>query len=234
MQQTINLIDVAIAEKRPIHHVVVNAAKVVNAQKDVQLKESIVNCDIINADGQSIVWAARILNKPLPERVTGIDLMEALVKLSSEKGYKIFFLGATEEVVNKVVQVYSKSYGSGIIAGHCNGYFKKEDEPAVARQIARSGADILFVAMSSPRKEIFLNTYKSLINIPFIMGVGGSFDVVSGLVKRAPVWMRRIGFEWLYRVIQEPKRMWKRYLVGNSAFIYIVLNEKRKQLFKQN
>jgi N-acetylglucosaminyldiphosphoundecaprenol N-acetyl-beta-D-mannosaminyltransferase len=205
---------------------------VVNAQKDMELKESIVNCDIINADGQAIVWASRLFNTPLPERVAGIDLMESLVKLSAKKKYKIFFLGAKEEIVNTVVNFYSNEYGKDIIAGYRNGYFKKEEEQNVARQISDSNADILFVAMSSPKKEIFLNTYKDLIQTPFIMGVGGSFDVVAGHVKRAPLWMQKSGLEWFYRVIQEPRRMWKRYLFGNSEFIYLVLKEKGKQIFK--
>lgn len=232
MQETIGLIDKAIVENRAIHHVVINAAKVVNAQKDTALRESIVSCDIINADGQAIVWASRFLGKPLPERVAGIDIMSNLVKLAAEKKYRIFFLGAKEEVVKQVVEVYTKMYGKDIIAGYRNGYFTKEDEQEVAKQIAESGASILFVAMSSPKKEIFLNTYKSLIQTPFIMGVGGSFDVVSGLVKRAPVWMQKWGLEWFYRVMQEPRRMWKRYLFGNSEFIYLVLKEKWKQWFK--
>lgn len=233
MQQTIGIINKAIEEGRPVHHVVINAAKVVNAQKDAALKESIVSCDIINADGQAIVWAAGLLNSPLPERVAGIDLMQNLVKLAAEKNYRIFFLGAKEEVVKEVVNVYTKMYSSNIIAGYRNGYFTKNDELVIAKQIAESGASILFVAMSSPKKEIFLNSYKHLINMPFIMGVGGSFDVVSGLVKRAPVWMQQWGLEWFYRVMQEPRRMWKRYLFGNSEFIYLVLKEKWKQTFKK-
>lgn len=234
MQQTIEIIDRSIEKKIPVHHVVINAAKVVNAQNDPALKASIVNCDIINADGQAIVWASRILNKPLPERVAGIDLMNSLVQLAAKKGYKIYFLGATEAVVKKVVSTYTSQFGSGVIAGYRNGYFKKDEEPMIARDIANSKADILFVAVSSPKKEIFLNTYKNIIDTPFIMGVGGSFDVVSGLVKRAPLWMQRSGFEWLYRVIQEPRRMWKRYLVGNSAFIYLVMKEKGKSIFVYN
>jgi N-acetylglucosaminyldiphosphoundecaprenol N-acetyl-beta-D-mannosaminyltransferase len=232
MEETIYLIDKSIIEKRPIHHVVINAAKVVNAKKDPALKESIVSCDIINADGQAIVWASRLFNTPLPERVAGIDLMESLVKLSVQKKYRIFFLGATEGIVNTVVNFYSNQYGKDIIAGYRNGYFKKDEEPALARQISDSNADILFVAMSSPKKEIFLNTYKDQIQIPFIMGVGGSFDVVAGHVKRAPIWMQKSGLEWFYRVLQEPKRMWKRYLFGNSEFIYLVLKEKIEQVFR--
>lgn len=226
MKETVEIIDKALQEKRSIHHVVINAAKVVNAQKDLELKKSIVDCDIINADGQSIVWASRFLNKPVPERVAGIDLMETLVKLAAERKYKIFFFGATESVVKKVVQKYSNAFSTDIIAGYQSGYYAKEDEPAIAQKIANSGADILFVAITSPRKEIFLNTYKSILKIFFIMGVGGSFDVVAGVVKRAPLWMQNAGLEWFFRVIQEPRRMWKRYLTTNSAFLYLVFKEK--------
>lgn len=232
MEQTVDIIDHAITERRTIHHVVINAAKLVNAQKDQELKRSITDCDIINADGQAIVWASRFLNVPLPERVAGIDLMDELVKLSSRKRYKVFLLGAKEDIVQKVAKTYRERYGNDIIAGYRNGYFKKEEELQVAKQIADSKADILFVAMSSPKKEIFLNTYKKEINIPFIMGVGGSFDVVAGFVKRAPMWMQKTGMEWFFRVIQEPKRMWKRYLVGNSEFIYLILKEKFKPKIK--
>lgn len=232
MQQTIDLVDSAIQQKKPIHHVVINAAKVVNARKNLQLKESIVNCDIINADGQGIIWASRVLNKPLPERVAGIDLMEKLVALAAEKKYRIFFLGAKEEIVTNVIKVYSQKYGKDIITGYSNGFFKADKEEEIARQIAESKADILFVAMSSPKKEIFLNQYKDIIQTPFIMGVGGSFDVVAGFVKRAPKWMQENGLEWLYRTIQEPGRMWKRYLFGNSSFIFLVLKEKFKSIKK--
>lgn len=231
MRQTLDRVEAAILQRKQIHHVVINAAKVVNAQKDAALRSAITNCDIINADGQSVVWASRFLGQGLPERVAGIDLMESLVALAGEKGYKIFLLGAKEEIVQKVRSKYIAQYGQGIIAGYRNGYFKKEDEAEVAAQIAASGADMLFVAMTSPKKEIFLDAYKHIIQVPFIMGVGGSFDVVAGLVKRAPEWMQASGMEWFYRVAQEPRRMWKRYLFGNSAFIYLVLKEKMKKTF---
>ena len=226
MEETVKMIDEAIQKKIHLHHGVVNAAKLVYMQKDKQLYDSVVNCDIINPDGQAVVWASRFLGKPLPERVTGIDLMQRLVKLAYEKKYKIFFFGAKEEVVKAVVDKYSQMYSPDIIAGYRNGYFKKEEEPIIAKQIAESGADILFVAISSPKKEIFLNKYKNIINVPFIMGVGGSFDVVAGKVKRAPLWMQKAGLEWFYRFLQEPTRMWKRAFIINSLFVLYVLKEK--------
>lgn len=226
MRETIDIIDDSIREKKSIQHIVVNAAKLVNMQEDEELYQSVVDSDIINADGMAVVWAASLLGKPLPERVAGVDLMQELVILASEKKYKIFFFGGREEVVSEVVRKYTSVFGKEIIAGYRNGYFKKDQEANIAAQIAESKADILFVAISSPTKEIFLNTYKDRLKVPFIMGVGGSFDVVAGKVKRAPVWMQKTGLEWFYRFLQEPGRMWKRYLVTNSLFIYYVLRER--------
>jgi len=226
MDETLNKIDQSIQNKIHLQHVVVNAAKMVHMQKDKELYDSVVSSDIINADGQAVVWASKILGQPLPERVAGIDLMQNLVKLADEKSYKVFFFGAKEEVVKGVVDKYSAMYSPDIIAGYRNGYFNKEDEESIAREIAESGADILFVAISSPTKEIFLNRYKEVINTSFIMGVGGSFDVVSGKVSRAPLWMQKYALEWFYRFLQEPRRMWKRYLYTNSMFLYYVFKAK--------
>ena len=226
MIETLEKVDSAITLNKQIHHTVVNAGKVVLMQTDKELEKSVVEADIINADGKAIVWAANLLGHKLPERVSGIDLMEQLVMRSFEKGYKCFFFGATEEVVTKLVNIYKMQYSEDMIAGYRNGYFKKEDEDKIALQIAESGANILFVAITSPKKEIFLNTYKNkLTNVNFIMGVGGSFDVIAGKVKRAPLWMQNSGLEWFYRVVQEPKRMWKRYLVGNTKFICLIIKE---------
>lgn len=226
-QETLDIIENAIKEKKQIHHVVVNAGKIVAMQSDLKLRNSVNSSDLINADGQAVVWASKILGKPLKERVAGIDLMISLVELAFKHNYKIFFFGAKEEVVKQVVDKYSKDFSPNIIAGYRNGYFKKDDEKHIANQIAKSGANILFVAISSPTKENFLFENKEMLNsVNFIMGVGGSFDVVSGKVKRAPLWMQKFGLEWFYRFIQEPKRMWKRYLVGNSKFIFFVFKEK--------
>ena len=230
MNETLSSIAMAIEKRRHLHHTVVNAGKIVSMQRDPQLRESVVNADIINADGQGVVWASKLLGKPLKERVAGIDLMEELVRLASHNGYKVFFLGAKEEVVRTVVDHYADMYSREIIAGYRNGYFKKEDEPTIARQIADSGANILFVAISSPTKENFLYQNREILqSVNFIMGVGGSFDVVSGLVRRAPIWMQKAGLEWLYRVYQEPRRMFKRYMVGNARFLALVV----KYMFKR-
>jgi N-acetylglucosaminyldiphosphoundecaprenol N-acetyl-beta-D-mannosaminyltransferase len=226
MEETLEVIDAGISNQRMLRHACVNAAVLIAMQKDPMLKKSITSCDIINADGKSVVWASRFLGKPLPERVAGPDLMHEVVKLASRKGYRIFLLGAREEVVKNVAAVYGSLFSPDIVSGYHNGYFGKEDEPALVRQIADSRSHILFVAMTSPKKELFLEKYAEQLRVPFVMGVGGAFDIVAGLIKRAPVWMQRSGLEWLYRLVQEPRRMWKRYLVTNSLFIYSVLREK--------
>ena len=230
IKETISIIDSAISNEERLQHVVVNAGKIVDMQNDYELRESVNSCDVINADGQSVVWASRFLGAPLKERVAGIDLMENLVELAYNKGYKAYFLGAKEDIVKKVVDTYSKKYNKEIIAGYRNGYFDKSQEESIAKEIAKSNAQLLFVAITSPKKENFLYQNRELLSkVNFTMGVGGSFDVISGLVKRAPLWMQKTGLEWFYRLIQEPKRMWKRYLIGNSKFISLVLKERFKK-----
>ena len=227
MDETINKIDNAIISNKQVHHCVINAGKVVKIQNDEILKESVINSDIINADGMSIVWAVRFLGYKIQERVAGIDLMENLIRLAHEKKYSCFFLGAKEEVVKNLVSHYSVKYSKKIISGYRDGYFDEKDEKDIIEIIKKSNAEFLFVAITSPKKEIFLNKYKNeLKNINLIMGVGGSFDVIAGTVKRAPKYMQEIGLEWFFRFIQEPKRMWKRYLIGNLKFVILIFKAK--------
>lgn len=226
MAETIRKIQAAIKNKKQLHHVVVNAGKIVAMQSDDQLRKSVNSSDIINADGQAVVWASKLLGQPLKERVAGIDLMERLVDLSAGNHYKIYLLGAKQEVLEKVVRIYQEKYSKQLIAGYRNGYFDSHEEEDIASEISDSGAQLLFVAISSPKKENFLYKHRSKLGkLNFIMGVGGSFDVIAGKTKRAPVWMQKIGLEWFYRFLQEPKRMWKRYLIGNSKFIYLTTKE---------
>lgn len=229
MQETVSIIGKSLNEGKQLNHVVINAGKVVAMQTNKELYDSVVNCDIINADGQSIVWAAKYLDQPLPERVAGIDLMINLVEYAHNNNLRCFFFGAKEEVVSQVVHVFSTKYSEYLIAGYRNGYYTPDEEKDIALQIAQSKADFLFVAITSPKKEIFLDKYKNILSpIGFTMGVGGSFDVVAGVTKRAPKWMQNMGLEWFYRLIQEPRRMWRRYVIGNYKFIKIVRKYKQQ------
>ena len=226
ISETLDRIEKSIFHNKQIHHCVINAGKVVKMQSDKKLQKSVISSDIINADGMGVVWAARLMGLKIKERVTGIDLMDKLVGLAHNKNYKCFFLGAKEQVVKKVADHYSDKYSNQVIAGYRNGYFDFEEEKIIIDQIIKSKANLLFVAITSPKKEIFINKYKDqLKSVNLIMGVGGSFDVISGEVKRAPLFMQKIGLEWFFRFVQEPRRMWRRYLIGNLKFIIIVFRE---------
>jgi N-acetylglucosaminyldiphosphoundecaprenol N-acetyl-beta-D-mannosaminyltransferase len=226
MEETLARIDEFIASRKVRHHVVINVDKIVKAHRDPKLREIINACDLVNADGQPVVWAARFLGKPLKERVAGIDLMQRLIAHSAVRGYRPYFLGAREEVVSELVRRVREKHPGLDVAGWRNGYWSEAEEPAVAQTIAAAKPDILFVAISSPKKELFLARWKQEIQAPFVMGVGGSFDVVAGRVKRAPGWMQRCGLEWFFRLLQEPRRMWRRYLVEDMQFLGILMREK--------
>ncbi|GBF22944.1 N-acetylglucosaminyldiphosphoundecaprenol N-acetyl-beta-D-mannosaminyltransferase [Candidatus Gastranaerophilus sp. (ex Termes propinquus)] len=229
MEESLDKISFFIETKEQVQHVVVNVAKLVSAQKDEKLKGIINSCKLINVDGAGVILGAEFLGIKIPERVAGIDLMEKLIERSAERGYKPYFLGAEEEIVKKTVEHYLTKYPNLNVAGYRNGYFKENEEEGLTKAIKESGADILFVAMGSPKKEVFLNKYSALMEVPFTMGVGGSFDVVAGKVKRAPVWVQKLNSEWLFRLLQEPGRMFRRYAVTNTAFAFMLLREFLKQ-----
>ncbi len=228
MDETISMVEKIIEKRVPTQHVVINASKVNLMENDTELRRIVNSCPLINADGASIVWAAKRLNVPLELRVTGCDLFQELVKVAAEKGYKIYLFGAKEEVVKRVKEIFEEKYPTIKIVGYRNGYFTEKDEPEIVSDMANSDADMMFVAFSSPKKEYWVNKYLKDINIPFVMGVGGSFDVVAGVTERAPKWMQEHGMEWFYRFIQEPRRMWKRYIVGNFKFVALTYKYKFK------
>ncbi|MDQ1815233.1 WecB/TagA/CpsF family glycosyltransferase [Massilia sp. CCM 9210] len=229
MEETLQKVEGFIAAGTPHQHVVVNVDKLVKANRDPELRRIINECALINVDGMPVVWAARLLGKPLKERVAGVDLFEALMKRAAEKGWRVYLLGAREEVVSDVKRIYEKKYAGMIVAGYRNGYWKAEEEAGVVEQIAAARADLLFVAISSPKKEHFLGQYQAQMKIPFAMGVGGTFDVAVGRVKRAPLWMQKSGLEWFYRFLQEPRRMFRRYFIDDMGFIWLFLKEATRR-----
>lgn len=217
MEETVQVLRRRIDERVFTQHAVVNVAKLVNMQTDAVLFESVSACDVINIDGMGIVLGARLLGHPVAERVAGVDLFERLLAEAAAGGLPVFLLGATEEVVSRTAEVCTERHRGLRVAGYHHGYFW-EDEKAVVELIRQSGARLLFVAITSPKKESFINRWKSDLGVDFVMGVGGTFDVIAGKVTRAPIWMQRRGLEWAYRVYQEPRRMWRRYFVTNNKF----------------
>lgn len=225
MEETLEQVERFIKTGEPHQHVVVNVDKLVKASKDDKLKKIINECALINADGMPVVWASRLLGKPLKERVAGVDLFEHLMRRAAERGWRVFLLGAKEDVVSNVKVTYERKYPNLVVAGYRNGYWSSDEEPSVVELVTQARPDLLFVAISSPKKEQFLGKYQKQMQVPFAMGVGGTFDVAVGKVKRAPMWMQSAGLEWFYRFLQEPRRMFRRYFIEDFAFFGLLLKE---------
>jgi len=229
VQQTISLVEEYVKQKEPLHLMGVNADKINELNENERLKQIVNSCGIINADGASVIKASRYLGRPLPERVAGIDLMESLVRLSAKRGYTVYLLGAKQEVVEKTAKVLRNKYPQLNIVGIHNGYFKESDWAAIANELKDKDPSFVFVGITSPLKEYLIEYLQDKGCKSVFMGVGGSFDVISGNIPRAPKWMQKNGLEWLFRVMQEPKRLFKRYFVGNWKFINSVRKEKGRQ-----
>jgi len=208
----------AMRTRRRLQHVALNVAKLVNARSNPLLKQDLETADFVGIDGMGIVIGLRLAGIEGAERVAGIDLMMELLARCARDGFRPYFLGATAEVVARAADVAQERFPGLEFAGIRDGYFDAAEEPAVVEAIRASGADCLFVGMPTPRKERFLAKYRDALDVPFIMGVGGSFDVLAGKVERAPEWMQRTGFEWLHRLLQEPGRMWRRYASTNLTY----------------
>jgi N-acetylglucosaminyldiphosphoundecaprenol N-acetyl-beta-D-mannosaminyltransferase len=225
MDEALDRIASAIGSRSYCRHVAINAAKVVALQHDERLRDFVNDCELVTADGQAVVWASRLLHDPVPERVTGIDLMDALFARAEERGWRVYVLGARHDVLLTAVQRIRDRHPGLRIVGYRDGYFDAVHDGAVAESIRRTGAQLLFVAISSPRKEYFLATYGRAVGAPFVMGVGGAIDVVAGRRRRAPVLWQRLGLEWLFRLGQEPLRLSRRYATTNVRFLLLVARE---------
>jgi N-acetylglucosaminyldiphosphoundecaprenol N-acetyl-beta-D-mannosaminyltransferase len=222
-------VETFVVEKNPCQHVVVNVDKIVKANRDPRLLEIINRCDLINADGMPVVWASRLLGHPLKERVAGIDLFLALVERAAVNGWGVYFLGAREDVLAEAVGVLVAQCPKLKVVGRRSGYWAADEEHTVVEMIRAARPDLLFVAISSPQKERFLGQYARELSIPFSMGVGGSFDVVAGRTRRAPLWMQRTGLEWFFRFLQEPRRMFRRYFIDDPYFLVLLWRAWKKR-----
>ena len=229
MDETLALANEAMASRRPLHHTVVNVAKLVTMRKNAELREDVASADLINIDGAGVLWGARLCGVEVPERVAGVDIMTNLLALCAERGYRPYLLGAEKHVLQAVDMRLAKDHPGLVVAGMKDGYFKPEDEADIVAAINASNADCLFVAMPTPRKERFLKQYRDALTPNFVMGVGGSFDVYGGKVSRAPMLVQKLGLEWLFRVLQEPRRLWRRYYETNTAYAGLLWRELRRR-----
>lgn len=211
------------AAERKTHHIVtVNVAILMMARDDAKLANAIERADLVVVDGKPLVWTSRWLGAPVPEKVSGVDLMRRLLEVGNERGLSIFLLGTTEERLRILERVIGARYPNVVIAGARNGYFDASAFPAVTKQIREAHADLLLVGMPAPFKEIWCEEHREELATPAILGVGGAFDVLAGFVPRAPRLMQEAGLEWAWRLAMEPKKLWKRYLVTNSAFLALL------------
>lgn len=197
----------------------VNVAVLMMMRSNTRLQRFVESSRWTVADGQPLVWASHLQQQPLPERVTGIDLIDLLCARAARDGIGVYFLGTDDKTVRTVVDVLRTRHAGLDVRGCADGYFGPEQARGRAQAVAESGAELLFVAMGVPRQEYFIEEQWKHFGARVVIGVGGSFDVIAGLRKRAPVFMQRAGLEWAYRLAQEPRRLFMRYLVTNSEFI---------------
>jgi N-acetylglucosaminyldiphosphoundecaprenol N-acetyl-beta-D-mannosaminyltransferase len=208
-------------------HIVVtaNASHMCTMRRDAAFWDACKAADLAVADGMSVVWALKVLGRPVAERVAGIDLMTTLLEAGARDGLRVYLLGAKPEVLDALTAQCATRYPGLVIAGARNGYFTEADHAAVVEEIRASCADMLFVGMPSPFKDVFCQRHRDRLDVPIVMGVGGSFDVIAGFIHRAPRAAQALGLEWAWRLMKEPGRLWKRYLTTNSEFIWLVLRE---------
>ena len=225
LEKTVRRSEQLIVHGAPTQHVSINVAKLMALRSDARLREIVAKCELVSADGQGIVWASRLLGDPLPERVAGIDLMHRMLDLAEERGYRVYILGATRDVLEQAVARLSDAHPRLILAGYRDGYFADAEVEEVCEGIREARPQILFVAMTSPRKEYFLGEHGVALGVPFQMGVGGAIDVVAGMTQRAPHRWQRLGLEWLFRLLQEPRRLAPRYARTNATFAVLLARE---------
>ncbi len=226
MQEIVSEISSYIVKGKPRQVITLNAEILYRAQQDSNLLDTINQADLVTADGAGVVWASRILNRPVRERVTGIDLILALVEKAQQEGWRLFFYGGRPGVAREAANNLQKKFPKLKIVGTYHGYQTSDELDAMREHIAETNPDILLVALGAPGQEFWIRENKEALGVPVQMGVGGSLDVLAGRARRAPRWMQKTYLEWLYRLLKEPWR-YKRML-ALPKFALLVLAAKLK------
>jgi N-acetylglucosaminyldiphosphoundecaprenol N-acetyl-beta-D-mannosaminyltransferase len=214
---------------------VANVHMLVEAHQDVSFATVVNSANIITPDGMPLIWAMRLLHGIKNDRVAGMDLLPRLLTTAIEKNISVFFYGGSQKMLDATAAYIQKAFPALKVAGLYSPPFRaltKEEDESVIEMINNSGARLVFVVLGCPKQEKWMNTMKGKINATMV-GVGGALPVLVGEQKRAPQWMQKNGLEWLYRLIQEPGRLWKRYFYTNAVFILLLIKEKIKTLFKK-
>lgn len=225
-EETISRIESFIREKKPSLVVTLGTEMVMKARKDREFLDVLNAADLVCADTVGIVWASKIIGNALKEKVAGVDILARIAKLSEERGWKLYFLGAAEGVAEAAAKALQRDSPGMHIVGVHHGYF--DDEATMVEKIKEASPDILLTALGSPRQELFIYRNRERLGVPVGIGIGGSFDVISGKLKRSPQWMINLGLEWLYRLYLEPWR-WKRMTVLPVFAIHVILAKLMKR-----
>lgn len=219
----------AIEEKSKLRIAVTPVNCLLWARRNSDLNEIYNSADIVTADGVPVVWASRLLKQPIRGRVTGLDLLPAFSEIAAQNGYSFFFLGAAEGVADQLAEKLKTAYPALTIAGTWSPPFRdqftEEENSEMIDRINRSGADVLWVSLTAPKQDFWIARHFDKLNVSVAIGVGAAFDVVAGNISRSPEWMQQYGLEWLYRLMKEPGRLWRRYLVEAPQFIPLILKQ---------
>ena len=218
-------------DRRPKVIATLNAGTLVMSQEDEDLRRALQGSQMVLADGAPIFWIARALGARTATRVTGIDLMAELLRVADRERLRIFLLGARGEVLEALTSKIRLEYPGVVLAGARDGYFPRECAAEVAGEVREGRADVLFVAMPSPFKEVWSSDNLEALGTPIVLPVGGAFDVLAGFIRRSPRWMQTCGLEWLWRLLMDPGSKWERYLRTNPAFLWLVLRAGLRRLF---
>jgi len=217
MQETVNYLSKAIETKTPQRVITGNPIMLMVGLENPSFHHTLATADLVVPDGSGVVWAARRLKQPVQERVPGFDLMHELLKEGDRRGWSAYLLGATSEVIEAARDKLSQQFPGVRFVGCRDGYFKDSEDEQVVAAVREANPDMLFVARSTLNQEPWIEKYQAQLGVPVVMGVGGSFDVVSGKLKRAPAVFRKAGMEWLYRLLQEPSRFGRMLVLPRFA-----------------
>lgn len=233
-KETVDWVNALIVSGKKGYICTVNVAILMMMRSDPLLNDIVQRSSFVVPDGQPILWASLYQPVHLKERITGMDLMCALCELSAKKGYRVGFLGSRRETMEKAVAILKERYPGLTVSFTSDGYFSSDEEAEKAELIRTSRPQILFVAMGAPKQEVFIDKFLPGLDVNFMLPVGGALEIITGNLKRAPVWMQKCGLEWFYRLLQEPKRLWRRYLFTNTLFIFLVFSDIIKKTFNRS
>src|SRR3954467_8625386 len=212
--ETIRMIEQMVLSRRPHYLATANVDFLVQAAHDVELRRILFDAHLVLCDGTPLVWASRLLGNPLPERVAGSDVVPLLLELAAEKGFRPFFLGASQESLEKAVAKVRQKYPKLKLAGYYSPPYNtllEMDHEEIRTRILRAQPDLLFVGFGCPKQEKWINMHYRSLGVPVSVGIGGTIDFLAGKLARAPLWMQKSGTEWIFRLAQEPKRLLRRY-----------------------